>query len=70
MVHSASERYRLLQQGLRRDDADHVVQPVAAHRVARMLFVGDHPEHVVGRAGGVEPDDLGVAGPAEGRLFA
>ena len=42
------------------DHAEHVVQAAAAHRIARVLVVGDDAQHVVERRVDVEPDDLGA----------
>ena len=49
---------RAPQELLRGDDAEHVVEPAPAHRIARVLGVADDAQHVVGGARRFEPDDL------------
>ena len=49
-----------LQQRLCRDQAEHIVESASAHRIARMLFIGNHAQHFVGAGIGVEPNDFGA----------
>jgi hypothetical protein len=48
------------QQALRAEHAEHVVQPAAAHRIARVPVLGDDGQHLLERGPRVQPDDLGA----------
>jgi len=54
--------HHLLQQALCRDDAEHVFEPAAAHRVARVLLVADDAQHVVGGGPQTSSQTISVRG--------
>ena len=48
----------LVQQALRAHDAQHLVQPAAADRIARMAVLAHHRQRLLHRLGGIQPRDI------------